>query len=393
MASPHEVTPAPNDPSASTSGASPSPDDGPLWRRVAAQASRLGEHRAAPYASAGAALFCIGVVFWMLARHLTYTYVNDDERCFVWTGWSINRGLVPYRDFSDFKPPIVFLANAVALRFFGLEQQGYRYFFTGLAGLSVLALSISLLRRNVNRFAVIAIGFAVCWLWLDTSFHDSSFDDAESIGMSFYLLGVASLLLRERAAQRYTDLVGGACLAIAVLAKEPFALAVLPTWAAFAALRFAEKETPRATQRFAAFSLAGSAFVAICLFGYFAAHGALGEYLTTVYRYGTMGKTVCVAAGRWENGTPEFERYVKYARLTHNLVDIEHLGPLGPLMLAPFLVSRGRQILVTIAATLALFGGLYAVTIGGCFYDHYYIMGMTGLLFMMVVGAVLLSPH
>jgi hypothetical protein len=366
-------------------------DESTGWRGLAARAAKLAEHPRASYAGAAVTLLFIAVIFWMLARHLTYTYVNDDERCFVWTGWAINRGMVPYRDFWDFKPPAVFLANAVALRLFGLEQQGYRYFFTGFAGFAVLALAASLLRRNVERLAVVAVGLAICWLWLDTSYHDSSFDDAESIGMSCYLLGVACWLVRERALQPFTDFLGGVLLTMAVLSKEPYAFAVVPSWAAFVALHFAEKSY--APRRFAIFSLGGVALVAVCLFGYFAAHGALGDYLTTVYRYGTMGETRCIAAGRWEPGPPDWERQVKLATLANNLVDLQHLGPLGPLLLAPLLVSRGRQIVVTAAAVIALFGGLYAVTLGGCFYDHYYIMGMSGLLFMMVIGALLLSPH
>ena len=42
----------------------------------------------------------------------------------LWCGWSLTKGLVPYRDFMEFKPPFVFLTYALALKLYGFEPSG-----------------------------------------------------------------------------------------------------------------------------------------------------------------------------------------------------------------------------------------------------------------------------
>jgi hypothetical protein len=360
------------------------------WARSLASFSQFAKSDNGSLIGAAAVLTFLSAVFGTLARHLTYSYVNDDERAFVWTGWAINRGLVPYRDFSDFKPPLVFLTNAIALRFFGVEQQAYRSFFTGFATLSFLALILALLSLGVNKFVVTAFGLFICHLWLQTWFHDSSFDDAESIGLAYFFFGVACFLARTRA-RAVTDFLGGVLLSLAVLSKEPYGLAAIPTWAAFLSMRSAEEESPRAWRRFALFSLSGVALVAVWLVGYFGVHGALGVYATTVMRYATMGKKVCVAAGLWQPGTFLEEWSVRLRHLSEELVNFVQLGAALPFLIAPFALGDRRDRRTTLSAAIAVLGSLYAVTLGGCFYNHYYILGMAGLFVWMILGALRLS--
>lgn len=370
------------------------PHDAPAadawWSRAITSLFDFAKTDTGSLAGAAAVLVTLSAVFGMIARHLTYSYVSDDERCFVWTGWAINRGLVPYRDFSDFKPPMVFVTNAIALRFFSIEQQAYRSFFTGFATLSFLAVIIALLSRRVNKLLVTAVGLLICHLWLQGWFHDSSFDDAESIGMSYFFLGLACMLARHRASA-VTDFLGGAFMALAVLSKEPFGLVAIPTWAAFVNMRATEQGSPGAGRRFAVLSLAGVAAVAVALVGYFGMHGALGVYVSTVQRYATMGKTVCVAAGRWKPGTFFEEWDARFTHLSDQLINYLQLAAAFPFLIAPFLLSRGRDRTTALCAFVGLLGSMYAVTLGGCFYNHYYMLAMAGLFVWIIVGALRLS--
>ena len=57
--------------------------------------------------------------------------------------------MVPYRDFQEFKPPMIFIVNALGLKLFGLEGMRYREFFhlLSLAGFVAIAVVILLVYR------------------------------------------------------------------------------------------------------------------------------------------------------------------------------------------------------------------------------------------------------
>src|SRR3954465_12902350 len=54
--------------------------------------------------------------FRIMCDNFMYRGIDFDESHFVWGGWCINKGLVPYLQFLEFKPPILFLTHALALK-------------------------------------------------------------------------------------------------------------------------------------------------------------------------------------------------------------------------------------------------------------------------------------
>jgi hypothetical protein len=358
-------------------------------QRSASWWARFDLRRLPSLFGAGVVLAVLAKVFWTLARRLTFTPMSGDETCFLWAGWSLNRGLVPYRDFTDFKPPFVFFCNALALKLFGLHHQRYRYFFTLLVEASILCLAIALLRRRVNKLIVLTFALLIFGCWLDPAFHDSSLNDAESLGMAFYLLGVSSFLWPR--APRLAEFLGGVLMAISVLSKEPYALCVLATWATFVCMRYADSERTGAV-RFVKHSLSGVALVGFSLIAYLALKGGLDAYLANLRRTMAVGDTVCVHYGVWDPSGTFLEKWGRrFDKLTSQLVNYSRLGAALPLLLAPFFLTGKRRIFITTFAVLAVLGSLYAVTLGGCFFRHYYLLGMAGLFFFMAVGALLLS--
>ncbi len=341
--------------------------------------------------SAVVTLGLIAKLFVTFARRLTFSPTSADEACFIWAGWSLNRGLIPYRDFTDFKPPLVFFLNAFALKLFGQEHQRYRYFFAGLVGASILSLSAALILRRVNKFIVVALAIVIFSLWLDPSYHDSSFNDAESMGISLYLLGMASFLWPSRHARPIADLLGGAFFASAVFAKEPFALTIPPTWLAFAYMRATQSGDKRNLWRFAIASCSGVALVAGSVVSFLLVRGGLAEWIANVKRTATMGSTVCISYGVWKPGPFLEEWATRLDKLSAHLVNFTRLGCALPLLAAPFVFRGGRRRVVTALASVAALGSLYAVTLGGCFFGHYFMLGMAGLFFLMVIGALRLS--
>src|SRR5277367_1422443 len=70
-----------------------------LWRRM----------REGTLLRQAAGLAVLLRVTTVLGKRLTFSGYSFDEQWFVWGGWSVLKGLAPYRDFHDFKPPVLFL--------------------------------------------------------------------------------------------------------------------------------------------------------------------------------------------------------------------------------------------------------------------------------------------
>jgi hypothetical protein len=101
-------------------------------------------------------------VFLAFDEPLRHSPIAYDEEFFAWGGWSINKGLVPYKDFVEFKPPILFLTHALAQKLFGLQDLAFRRFFTILPLASLLLLQASLLWRKID--AVLATALTVAFV-------------------------------------------------------------------------------------------------------------------------------------------------------------------------------------------------------------------------------------
>src|SRR5215471_7171299 len=187
-------------------------------------------HGLQAYAITIVALMVPMLLFYILNDRIMKSGLGYDEQLFAWGGWSITQGLRPYIDFLEFKPPMVFITYAMAIWTFGEKNTDFRIFFSLLAALSVIAMHVSLLSRRMNRAISTALVSALVFAWVNPGFHDNALGDAESIGLSFYFLGVAALIANVPKYRGYLQAVGGFFLACAVFSKEPYAGAVVGTW-------------------------------------------------------------------------------------------------------------------------------------------------------------------
>lgn len=361
--------------------------------RVRARLARLTRADVAHAIPTVLLLVAVWTVFGIFVRPLTHSGPSLDEKHFLWEGWSLNRGLAPYRDFTDFKPPLVFICNAIALKVLGLTGQHYRYFFDFLAWTGLTALVLALVTRRVSKLLILALALIICALWLDQHYHDSSLDDAESIGMSFYLMGVASLLWAPRA-KRITDFLGGFFLLLAVLSKEPFLFVAVPTWLTCLLIPLGDSDgsARRRMVEYAKASLVGVGVVAFWLVGYMLAKRCLGDYLAAMRLYLPFAKKICITYGAWKPAGFWADWAERWRRLTVSLVNFGALAMAVPLLVASLAFGRGKQWPAIAAAWGVAAGGLYAVTLGGCFYEHYFMLGMAGLFFLMAFGLLQLTP-
>jgi hypothetical protein len=319
-----------------------------------------------------------------------------DEGYFVWCGWSLTKGLVPYRDFMEFKPPFVFLTYALALKLHGFAGFGYRSFFSYFPLSSVLALQLSLLSRRVDKWLAMGLSLALIQLWVTHAYHDTALSDTESIGLSYYFLGVAFLLARTRW-PAVTQAVGAALLFCCAQSKEPFLPCALATWAACFFMTDRRGTLREDALRYVKRTGTGVLVVVVGLLLYMVPTGALTAYIRMVRRYTVIYRdpkqSFCVAGGVFEPTTPMNDILRQWRLIFRNYANLASMGILIPFALATVVFLRRRP-LGLVAATAAAFGAaLLAVGASNCPWVHYYNMLLGGLFFALAVGLVVMAPH
>src|SRR4029079_18534413 len=131
----------------------------------------------------GLAIAFVAWVFRRLDDEFLHRPIGFDESHFVWGGWAICGRLVRYRDFIEFKPPVLFLTHALALSLYGYHAFQFRWFFHWFPLVSLISLQLSLQSRRVDKICALALVMGLAVLWTDGSFHDTALSDSESIGL------------------------------------------------------------------------------------------------------------------------------------------------------------------------------------------------------------------
>ena len=349
-----------------------------LARSGAALIDLVRAHKGAPLC-----LVAVTVVVWILARRLVLAPIGFDESYFLWTGWSLNHGLVPYRDFIEYKPVMIFVLNALGLKVFGLDYHHYRYIFAILSASAFLGLAVTLMRRGADSLLTFCVVVAMASALFASSLHDLTINDTETAGMSFLLLGIVCLIWGGVHANR-ANALGGAFLTLAVMSKEPFAFIALTTWAALGFLNRTERGLP--WRRFAAWSCAGAAVVVVVILCFLLVTGALPYYVTAMRDY--FGYTARIGCPK-PTGLLDLVA-LAWRQLTRMLLTPGVLGGLLPFLIA-FAVGSEARWGARIGVVLAVLAGLHAVTLGGCYFRHYFIMGLSGFFLWGTLGAVALG--
>jgi hypothetical protein len=357
--------------------------------RLRALSGAVGEQRLARVLDA-LTLLAIVVFHHVLAAKSLRAPFGFDERYFLHQGWSVTKGMVPYRDFQEFKPPMIFFVNALGIGLFGLEGLAYRHILSLLSLAGFLALAVALLSRRTSRLLVVALVVLLIDHFFDRTFHDSSINSAETLSLDFFAIGCGILLTRTRW-ERTRDVAGAAFLALSPLSKEPLVFAAALAWVSVVLLRRSEATRPDAVKRFVVVTLASIAGVALVWLTYMLATRSLGWYLVQLKLNIAYTKNYARQLN-WFPKAPPGGLLAEYGRrLQASYVNGPHLGAFLPFFAATVcLGTRSRR--VAGAAALATAGAaLYAVTIGNGFAPHYFIMAMTGTFLCAVVGAMALD--
>jgi hypothetical protein len=331
-------------------------------------------------------------IFWLFNQRFLHSGFGYDEQFFVWGGWSITKGLAPYRDFLEFKPPFVFLTHALALKLFGFRDAGFKYFFTFFPLASILLLHLSMLSRKVDRVLSIALVAGIIQLFVNPVYHEVALTDTESIGLSYYLLATACLIARTpfRGA---TQAMAGAFLTCCVFSKEPFLPCAATTWLSALIL---ERASGGNSRRYMMYTLLGAGVVVLGLCIYMIPTGAMKAYLAMATRYAKVYRdpvhSYCVVLGRFHPTTPLNDLKVQWNQAKAEFVNVPTLGFLTPFFVASCVFIWRRSVPLFVTSSVGVAAALWAVTASNCQFLHYYNMAMSGLFFFLVIGLDALSP-
>lgn len=337
-----------------------------------------------------------GGSFLVLSKRFIGAQLGYDEQFFVWGGWSILKGLVPYKDFLEHKPPMAFVTHTIALALFGFEGNHYRRFFQLFSLIAICSWQLALLSRNVDRVLAAVLGVALAFLYANPLYHDSSIDDTESIGFCYYFIGIAFLMARTRH-QRAFDILGGVFLSLCVLSKEPFIPCVLPTWAACFIARDRSGDFRAKALAYLRDTTTGvvAVFLACCL--YMIPSGSMTHYLAMLKRYKVMFRDpkqgYCVVLGIFKPQGFWADIPQQWSKINAAFFNETTLGFLTPFILATAVFTWVRSKALFAATLATLVGAMYTTTISNCYWMHYYNMAQTGLFLCLSLGLIAMSQR
>jgi hypothetical protein len=337
----------------------------------------------------GFTLAITAAVFVVYNSEFLHNAMEYDEGFFVWCGWSLLKGLVPYRDFIEFKPPVLFLTHALALALFGFPGLGYRRFFAIFPLGALLFAQAALLQRKIDRTLVAAFTVGVVYIFVNPALHDTALSDSESVGFAYFLVGFAFLVLESRF-RRWTDAAGAGFLACCALSKEPYGPVVVTTWMSVFLLRGGLRDFRGEGLRYLKFTTLGVAVVLVGLALYMVPTGSLKAYLAIVRIYPRLHRdpshSICVQLGRYHPSTPMHDLAFAWDGVCKNFLTPTNIGMLLPLF-APALAYTARRSWALLAATgLGLVAALWAATASNCQWPHYYAMSLTGFYAFIAIG-------
>jgi len=356
---------------------------------IVADTQRVLDRRVRDVILVVASVALIGWAFKLLNNQYLYAEFGHDEQYFVWCGWSITKGLIPYRDFSEFKPPVAFLTHALALALHGFRDLKFRWFFFYFPLASLFALYFAMLTRKIDKVAALALILAIANLLTTYPFHDTALSDTESIGLTYYFFGVACLIARTRWGDRLKA-IGVGLLVCCMFSKEPYMPGAFFTWITCFLLDARRSTLGTDVKRYLKLSVIGGGAVVVALCLYLIPTGGMTYYVRLLRSYARIYKdpqhSYCVMFGRFTPVDALTDLRHQWHQIRDDFLNLTVLRYLAPFAALFLLFVPRRSFLVMLAALLSFAGALWATTASKCAWGHYYVMAMSGLFFCLLLG-------
>jgi hypothetical protein len=322
--------------------------------------------------------------------------VGFDEGLFIWYGSLINKGLVPYKDFFEPKPPVIFFANALGLKIFGTKHFLFRLFPSLIAVFSIFLLFPTLRVRKISIFLTALLTLQYAYWLLGPQFHDSGLNDSETYGLAFTIIGfslVSISSVKEKKSKIGTALalVGGVAFGLATLSKELFLFSVIPA-GVIACFHPRQKTTiDYFDLKALRLLIVGGLSVGLTFVAYLLVTESFKPYVDLLSFYRSLAANFCIDIGRFPSVSGFGVFQVSWQFLHSQLFNLRQLAFVLPMSACALFFLKRTWIIVTLFFGSAL--GVLAISIGHCFWIHYYLLGLTGLILPAVIGATLMTDR
>lgn len=329
-----------------------------------------------------AILISISLFYFMQFRFLSF-----DEGVFVWCGQNILNHEIPYKDFFEIKPPVIFFTNALGILLFGLKNYAFKWITFIFICLADILFFISIRRLHVRKIYAFLIVLNFIYLLFNPAYLEGTINNTETYGLIFSIIGFSCIHWNVWSNGKYTNLMkffGGVALALAMLSKEPFVFVALPIIIINYAFELQQFTSSRKQRLF--MIVTGITSVFLLLTGYLYFNNALASYINTIKQTIIYSKTFASGFGVFTSKS--FLDTIKHdiSKIYSGYFENIRFFALIPFYLAFFF--KWRWSFFTLLNILGFFVGMYAISLGHCFFVHYYIIEIFPFLSIAVYGAI-----
>jgi hypothetical protein len=326
-------------------------------------------------------VWCLLFVLLLVARNYTFhSAIVHDEGVFLYGGMAWAAGELPYRDFWDHKPPGITLFHSIPIRLFGYSLPAIRLHEVFWLAISATAFFYLCRAHLLPGGAVLSVLF-YC-LYLSTRLVIRSGGLTEESALTFHALSYL-FALRRRGSLGLNFFLAGLFLGVAAQFRQPFGLTII-----FIVLCLLWR--PKGSEvgfgkrlRLVPVLALGAAIPEFVCSAYLLLRGIWPEYFEASYLFNFL----------YMGGGPDVlglrEGMQKHWQM------MKATGPYlaSPVLALPLLLWLPRRLRrVGVLLILAFLCDFAAISLGGRYYEHYYVQTaisscfLLGLAFQAVYG-------
>lgn len=300
---------------------------------------------------------CFLAAYTILRSHTFWGALVHDDGLFLLGAQSWAKGLIPYKNFWDHKPPGVFLYNAIPLFFFPFSQFAVKFFHCIVLSCSAVFLYWFCKKHTSTIASLITCAF---YIYFTSQRYTIQSGGLTEEGALLFVILAYWLLSEFQNKQWWFYIIVGFSLGIAVQFRQTFVVE-----AAFAiGLIWLHQFNLKSTLLNIVYMGFGMLLPEILFGFYFLINGAWWDYFQASYLYNFY----YIGPGRPEN---DWQTILQRQREIINQTGFFLLSPLISLLFLYWMKPNHRWLLLFLWITFI--GDYTAISLSGEFYAHYYV--------------------
>jgi len=294
----------------------------------------------------------------------------------------MKHGLMPYKDFIEPKPPVIFITNYISLLLGSTLALWNRTLTAILTIITINVLLYSFYLQKIKFVLSLILVTLLTILLLGSTYHDTGLNDAETFGTCFMLLSYALYVISAYnfGYSNIYRLLAGILLGLSILSKEVY---LLPTFGLILYMLFINDHEINKRERYKSMiSLFTGIFVTMLIFTlYLLYNSALISYIDQIAFNMNYVKNMAVNKGIYPQGLSTIQSLMLTIKILiddffskSNLILVYTLNILCVLYYRNNILLNFNNLLIVLIITIFVSLSAVAVSLGHCFWYHYYVI-------------------